>query len=293
MNLAGGGGLQATRQVMRAKPDGLTMVVIPAGIYINELLGDDQEGFEVSQPLKLGNYEIIADDYTTLQVRTEVATTWDQIAAAGRQGKKFKYGAPAIGNSQALPGEWLAAVGAPIEVVYGYGGTNEVMAALDRKEIDMYATDGPAATKEASFTRIQQSFPEWLTANPKFFTPVLSTRTQAPQAWFDHFGFKAAPYILDVVESNQNQKDAYRLAYQVRDGVDPLSLPPGVPEDIYETLRQATQDTAEDPGFKAAMEQRGFVGGYRSPAELDAGLTELGKAPKDVVAVVRRMYTGN
>jgi hypothetical protein len=92
VNLPGAGGLQATREVMRSRPDGLKMVIVPAGIYINELLGDDQEGFEVSQPLKLGNYEVVADDYTTLQVRSEIATTWDQIAAAGRSGKKFKYG---------------------------------------------------------------------------------------------------------------------------------------------------------------------------------------------------------
>jgi tripartite-type tricarboxylate transporter receptor subunit TctC len=292
VNLPGAGGLQATREVMRSRPDGLKMVIVPAGIYINELLGDDQEGFEVTQPLKLGNYEIVADDYTTLQVRSEVGSTWEEIAAAGRSGKKFKYGAPAVGNSQALAGEWLAAVGAPIEVVYGYGGTNEVLAALDRKEIDMYATDGPAATKQASFIRIQQGFPEWLTQNPKYVTPILSTRTKAPEAWFGHFDFKAPPHILEAVESNQLQKDAYTLAHKVREGVDPLALPPNTPADIYQTMRDAMKQAAEDPGFREAMEQRGFVGGYRSPEELDEGLTALGRAPKEVVDVVRRMYTG-
>jgi hypothetical protein len=201
-------------------------------------------------------------------------------------------GAPAVGNSQALAGEWLAAVGAPIEVVYGYGGTNEVLAALDRKEIDMYATDGPAATKQASFIRIQQGFPEWLTQNPKYVTPILSTRTKAPEAWFGHFDFKAPPHILEAVESNQLQKDAYMLAHKVREGVDPLALPPNTPADIYQTMRDAMKQAAEDPGFREAMEQRGFVGGYRTPEELDEGLTALGKAPKEVVDVVRRMYTG-
>lgn len=292
VNLAGGGGLQATRQVMRAKPDGLTMVVIPAGIFINELLGDDQEGFEVSQPLKLGNYEVAADSYTALLVRTEVATTWEQITSAGKQGKRFKFGAPAVGNSQALTGEWLVAVGAPVEMVYGYGGSNELLAAMDRKEVDMYNTDAPGETKEASFVRIQQAFPEWLTRSPKFVTPVLSTRTSAPQAWYDPFDYKAPPNILDVVDATKVQKDAYKLAYQVREAVDPLSLPPNVPDDVYQTLKQATKEAAEDPEFKAAMARRGFDGGFRSPEELDAGLKAMETAPKELIDIVRKMYTG-
>jgi tripartite-type tricarboxylate transporter receptor subunit TctC len=292
VNLAGGGGLTAARQVMRAKPDGLTLVVIPAGVFISELLGEDQEGFEVSQPVKLGNYEPVAEEYTTIMVRTELATTWEQMVAAGKQGRKFKLGAPAIGNSQALAGEWLSAVGAPIEVVYGYGGGSEVLAAVDRKELDLYATDQPAPTREASFIRMQENFPEWLQQEPKFVTPVLSTRAKGPQAWFDPFGYTAPPTVLEAVESTQAQKDAYRLAFQVREGVDPVSLPPGVPDDVRETLKQAVRDAAEDPGFKAAMEQRGFRGGYRTPEEQDEGLTGLQKAPKEVVDIVRRMYLG-
>ena len=71
-NMAGGGGLQATRHVMRAKPDGLTMVTIPSGVFLLDLLGEKQEGFDRKQPLMLGNYEVAADTYTPLWVRTEL-----------------------------------------------------------------------------------------------------------------------------------------------------------------------------------------------------------------------------
>lgn len=292
VNLAGGGGLTATRQAMRAKPDGLTMVSIPGGIFVNELLGDDQEGFEVNQPLLLGNYEMVSAEYTTLLARTQAATSWEQISAAGKQGRRFKYGAPSPGNTQALAGEWLNSVGAPIDVVYGYGGTNELLAAMDRQEIDLYNTDGPAETPEASYTRIQQGFPNWLTQSPKFVTPVLSSRTNAPQAWLDPIGWQVPPNILDVVETSPVQKEAYKLAFQVKEAMDPLSVPPGTPDDVYQALKTAMKAAAEAPETRAAMVQRGFPGGYRSPEEMKQGVSALEKASPEQLAIVRRMYTG-
>jgi tripartite-type tricarboxylate transporter receptor subunit TctC len=291
-NLDGGGGLQATRQVLRAKPDGLTMVTIPSGLFVNDLLGVKQEGFSVDEPLKLGNYEAAANQFTVMLARTDAATTWQQMLDAGSKGKRFKYAAPAVGNTQAMSGEWLVAVGAPIEMVYGYGGSNELLAAMDRKEVDVYNTDAPAETREASFTRIQQAFPEWLKTNPRFVSPVLSTRVSAPQAWFEPFGWQVPPNILDTVQASQAQKDGYKLAFQVREAFDPLSLPKGVPADVYQTLKDAMKQAAEDPGYKAAMLQRGFEGGYRTPEDMDQGLKALQGASPETLSVVKRMYTG-
>jgi tripartite-type tricarboxylate transporter receptor subunit TctC len=291
-NLDGGGGLVATRQVLRSKPDGLTMVTIPSGLFVNELLGIKQEGFSLDAPLKLGNYEAASSQYTVMFARTELATSWSQIVDAGAKGKHFKYGAPAVGNGQAMSGEWLIAVGAPLEMVYGYGGSNELLAAMDRREVDLYNTDAPAPTKEASFARIQQAFPEWLTSSPKYVTPVMSTRVSAPQGWFEPFGWNAPPNILDAVQATQAQRDGYKLAFQVREAFDPLSLPKGVPPDVYQTLKDAMRQAAEDPGYKAAMTQRGFEGGYRSPEDMDQNLNALQSATPDTLAVVKRMYTG-
>jgi tripartite-type tricarboxylate transporter receptor subunit TctC len=291
-NLDGGGGLQATRQVMRSKPDGLTLVTIPSGLFVNELLGVKQEGFSIDEPMKLGNYETAANSYTVMLARTSVVTSWQQVIDEGKQGKRFKYGAPAVGNTQAMTGEWLVAIGAPIDMVYGYGGSNELLSAIDRGEVELYNTDAPAETAEASFTRIQQAYPEWLKSEPKFVTPILSTRVSAPQAWFDPFGWKAPPNIMDVVQATQAQKDGYSLAYKVREAFDPISVPKGTPPDIFQTLKDATRQAAEDPAFKAAMAKRGFEGGYRSPEDMDEGLKALQGATPETLSVVRRMYTG-
>jgi tripartite-type tricarboxylate transporter receptor subunit TctC len=289
-NMAGGGGLQATRHVMRAKPDGLSMVTIPSGIFLLDLLGEKQEGFDRKQPLMLGNYEVAADAYTPLWVRTELGTSWDEVVKRGQQ---LKYGAPAVGNSQALAGEWLSIVGAPVKVVYGYGGSNELLAAMDRKEVDLMAVDDLAEDVEASLPRSKQAFPEWFTTNPKYITPLLATRTPIPQAWATPFGWTTPPQILDAVQSTELQKDAYKLAFAVREAVDPLSLPPGVPDDVFKALQQAMIDTCNDPEFKKAMKDRSFDGGYRSPEEIQTTLDRLAESPKEVVDILRRMYIGN
>jgi tripartite-type tricarboxylate transporter receptor subunit TctC len=289
-NMAGGGGLQATRHVMRAKPDGLTMVTIPSGVFLLDLLGEKQEGFDRKQPLMLGNYEVAADAYTPLWVRTELGTSWDEVVKRGQQ---LKYGAPAVGNSQALAGEWLSIVGAPVKVVYGYGGSNELLAAMDRKEVDLMAVDDLAEDVEASLPRSKQAFPEWFTTNPKYITPLLATRTPIPQAWATPFGWTTPPQILDAVQATDLQKDAYKLAFAVREAVDPLSLPPGVPDDVFKALQQAMIETCNDPEFKKAMKDRSFDGGYRSPEEIQTTLDKLAESPKEVVDILRRMYIGN
>jgi hypothetical protein len=275
---------------MRQKPDGLSMVTIPSGVFLLDLLGEKQEGFDRKQPLLLGNYEVAADAYTPLWVRTEMGATWEEIV---KRGVPLKYGAPAVGNSQALAGEWLSIVGAPVKVVYGYGGSNELLAAIDRKEVDLMAVDDLAEDPEASLPRSKQAFPEWFTTNPKYITPVLATRTAIPQAWATPFGWTSPPQILDAVQSTALQKDAYKLAFAVREAVDPLSLPPGVSDDVYQALQQAMIATCNDPEYKKAMKDRTFDGGFRSPEEIQTTLNKLAESPPEVVEILRKMYIGN
>jgi tripartite-type tricarboxylate transporter receptor subunit TctC len=292
-NVPGGDGLQATRQVMAAKPDGLTMVIIPAWIYIQTLLGEQIEGFRADSPVILGNYQQEAPQYSLLSVRTELATSWPEVLEKGKAGRVFKYGAPAPGSSQSMAGAWLEMIGAPVKVVYGYGGSNEVLAAQDRKEIDMSGTDPPAETMEASFPRVRKAFPEWLSGEQKFITPVLALRDPVPQAWLDPFGFKTPPHILDAVDATDVQKDAYRLAFAVRAAGDPVAVPEGVPAHIVAALSKALEDTGNDPEFIQAMTQRGFDGGYTTPAQFNDGFAKMKAATPDQLTLLHSMYLGN
>ncbi len=107
---------------------------------------------------------------------------------------------------------------------------------------------------------------------------------------------RAALRDLDGIAARiagDNPAAAERTVRRVREAVDQLALPPGVPDDIYQTLKQAMIDTTKDPGFVSAMKERGFDGGYRSPEELDATLNRLRDAPPELVDILRRMYNGS
>jgi tripartite-type tricarboxylate transporter receptor subunit TctC len=292
-NVPGGDGLQATRQVMNGKADGLTVVIIPAWIYIQTLLGEQIEGFRADRPVILGNYQQEAPQYSLLSVRTELATSWAEVVEKGKAGRVFKYGAPAPGSSQSMAGAWLEMIGAPVKAVYGYGGSNEVLAAQDRKEIDMTGVDPPAETMEASFPRIRKAFPEWLSGDNKFITPVLALRDPVPQAWMDPFGYKTPPHILDAVTATDVQKDAYRLAFAVRAAGDPVAVAEGTPAHLVAALSKALQETGTDPQFIAAMSQRGFDGGYTTPSQFNDGFSKMKSASQDQLALLRSMYLGN
>src|SRR4029079_15622150 len=110
--------------------------------------------------------------------------------------------------------------------------------------------------------------------------------------WARPSGWKPPPQILDPIPATPVQKDAYKLAFAVREAVDPLSLPPGVPDDIFQALQQAMIATCKDPEYVKAMKDRSFDGGYRAPEELQATLGKLADSPQEVVDILRRMYIG-
>jgi hypothetical protein len=107
------------------------------------------------------------------------------------------------------------------------------------------------------------------------------------------FGWERPPHAFDVLKITETQKQALITAYAVRNSADRAVLPKGVPDNIQHALRQAFKQTASDPAYMAAMEKRGFKGGYRSPEDIDAAFRRLIDAKKnkpELYNLVKGMY---
>ena len=289
-NLPGGGALKAARLVQDSPPDGLRILDLVAGLTMRELLGEDLAGFSSDRVASLGGFEAPEDSYQMIFVHREFATSWQEaIIKVQREGRRLKDGSSGVGNSSSLVTEWLSRVGQPVQVVYGYGGTAERYAAFDRRETDL-------SPMEPNDSRVVNTFPHWL-KRPSRILPVLATRDVPPADWvaknMTPFGWELPPHGFDVLKITETQKQALITAYAVRNSADRAVIPNGVPVDIQQALRQAFKQTASDPAYIAAMEKRGFKGGYRSPEEIEAAFSRLLDAKKnkpDLYNLVKGMY---
>ena len=289
-NMPGGGALKAARFVADSAPDGLRIMDLVAGLTMRELFGEDLAGFSSERVASLGGFEAPEDSYQMIFVHRDFARSWQEATAkAQREGRRLKDGSSGVGNSSSLVTEWLSRVGQPVQVVYGYGGTAERYAAFDRRETDLNPM-------EPNDPRVVNTFPHWL-QRPSRIIPVLATRDVPPAAWvaknMTPFGWEVPPHGFDVLKVTEAQKQALVTAYAVRNSADRAVVPKGVPDNILQALRQAFKQTASDPVYIAAMEKRGFKGGYRSPEEIDSAFNRLIDARKnkpELYNLVKGMY---
>jgi tripartite-type tricarboxylate transporter receptor subunit TctC len=289
-NMPGGGALKAARFVAESPPDGLRILDLVSGLTMRELFGEDLAGFSTDRVASLGGFEAPEDSYQMIFTHREFARSWQEATAkAQREGRPLKDGSSGVGNSSSLVTEWLARIGQPVQVVYGYGGTAERFAAFNRRETDLNPM-------EANDARVVNSFPTWL-QRPTPVVPILTTRDLPPAEWvaknMTPFGWEVPPHVFDLVKVTETQKQALITAYAVRNAADRAVVPRRVPANILQPLRQAFKETASDPAYIAAMEKRGFKGGYRAPEEIDASFSQLIKSKNskpELYNLVKGMY---
>jgi tripartite-type tricarboxylate transporter receptor subunit TctC len=289
-NMPGGGALKAARFVQDSQPDGLRILDLVSGLTMRELFGEDLAGFSSERVTSLGGFEAPEDSYQMIFIHRELATSWQEATAkALKESRRLKDGSSGVGNSSSMVTEWLSRIGQPVQVVYGYGGTAERYAAFDRRETDLNPM-------EPNDSRVVNSFPHWL-KRPSPIIPVLATRSVPPADWagknMTPFGWELPPHAFDMLKVTEIQKQALITAYAVRNSADRAVVPKRVPDNVLQVLRQAFKATASDPVFIAAMEKRGFKGGYRSPEEIDSAFNQLIKARKDkpeLYNLVKAMY---
>ena len=289
-NMPGGGALKASRFVAESPPDGLRILDLVSGLTMRELFGEDLAGFSSDKVASLGGFEAREDSYQMIFVHREFAKSWQEATAkAQKEGRRLKDGSSGVGNSSSLVTEWLARIGQPVQVVYGYGGTAERYAAFNRRETDLNPM-------ESNDFRVVNSFPNWLQRSSPII-PVLTTRDIPPADWvaknISPFGWEVPPHIFDVLKVTEAQKQALVTAYAVRNAADRAVVPKRVPENILQTLRHSFKETASDPAYIAAMEKRGFKGGYRAPEEIESAFNLLLKAKSnkpELYNLVKGMY---
>jgi len=160
-----------------------------------------------------------------------------------------------------------------MKVIFGYGGTSEVLAAVDRGELD--------GTTRCDFNFIEPLFPEWI-ANDTV-VPVYWWRTPISSAWLEAIGATEPPNLWDIAPASAEQRLAFEFGDTAQAMTRMFTMAPGIPEDVVAVWRTSFEQVLEDPDFLRLMDAANLAVGYGDPdlllSKLDAAkaFTDEGK----------------
>jgi tripartite-type tricarboxylate transporter receptor subunit TctC len=155
---------------------------------------------------------------------------------------------------------------APIKLVPGYPGTNEITLAMERGEVDGLCG--------ISWSTVKTRHAQWLKEKK------MNLLVQA--------SFKKVPELKDVPLAMDETKDKeklqiLKLILAAQQMARPFAAPPGIPPERKAVLVKAFDETMKDPEYLADAKKLDLDVNPVSGKALDELLAELYATPKDVV----------
>jgi tripartite-type tricarboxylate transporter receptor subunit TctC len=263
-NMPGAGGLKAANYLYQLAPkDGSTFGTFARGVTIGPLFGEG--AFDATRFSWIGS---VTDDVNVcLSWRTAQVKTWNDLMT-----KPFTVAGQ---GPQADPNVYANLVknlfGAPIKVVNGYPGSNEIVLAMERGEVD-----GVCAL---SYSTIRTTLEEKIKNKDIniVFQAGLKKAAELPDV----------PLLLDQARDDK-QRAILKLVMGVQGMARPFVAPPGLAQARIEELRTAFTETMNDPAFLAEAKKLNLEVNPASGKEVEALVADLYRTPHDVVEQAQR-----
>ncbi|CAN0026009.1 unnamed protein product [Phaeothamnion confervicola] len=259
-NMAGAGSLRAAAFLYSAAPkDGTAIGTFARTTGINPLL-ESGATFDGTKFSWIGS--VTDDTSTCITWHTSPVKTWKDMlekpVTLGGQGPSSE---PDI-----FARLYKNVFGAPIKLVAGYPGTNEISLAMERGEVDGLCGLSWSTLK----TRHAQSMRD------KKINIVIQA------------AFKKEPEMGDVPLIMEQTKDPeklqiLKLILAAQEMARPFAAPPGIPADRKAALIAAFDATMKDPEFLAEAKKLDIDVNPVSGKALDDLLAELYATPKAVI----------
>lgn len=258
--MEGAGSLRAANYIFSAAPkNGSVIGTFSRSMGISPLI--DKANFDSRKFTWLGS---ITDDNTVcLTWNTSPIKNWADFT-----NKPSKFGGEGPG---ADPDIWAQAyknvLGAKDQLVSGYPGTNDIVLAMQRGEVDGLCG--------ISWSTINAAHPDWM---PNHLVNVL---VQAPISKADDIA--GVPHAADIARSPEQQQ-ILKVLMASQGMARPFVAPPDIPADRKAALTAAFDATMTDPDFladahKLSLDVRPVTG-----ATIEQILAEVYATPKDVLA---------
>jgi tripartite-type tricarboxylate transporter receptor subunit TctC len=264
-NMPGAGTMKLALHLQSVAPaDGTTFGLISRGLPLEPLLGDRNTQFA---PLKMS--WIGSPDQDTNVCAVTANSKAKTLADLNKI--EITMGGSGSGADTAVYPEFFAQfLGLKIRTVKGYPGSNEVILAMERGEVDgiCVAYDALARQRLYQDGKINILFQAALKKDPKI---------------------KGDPPLVLDANPDPKKKDILEFFLARAAFGRPLVAPPGVPKDRLAALQKAFLDTMNDPVFKAEAEKLRLTIDPINGDELRALVEQLYATPESSVRALAEL----
>ena len=183
----------------------------------------------------------------------------------------------ATGGSSAgylVPAALLAYSGAKFKIVSGYGGSNDVLLAMERREVELIGAVGLPGVMQRNLT--------WITERK---APVLYQTALKRHA--------ALPHVPTLEETGLDDKGraVLRAIAASADIGRSIITTPGVPAARLAALRQAFEAMMADPQLAATLQKRDIMLGPAPGEALDQITREVVRTPRPVLDSIQALMS--
>lgn len=257
-NVVGAGSVSLANTLYNVGPkDGTAIGLVGFALPVEQILGSAGYKFDASKFLWVGRISASAGaivSWHTIPVKTidDVKTTEVFIASPGQSTSSSLY--PTLLNSF---------IGTKFKIIYGYGGTQETLLAMERGEVGgvQMATMDPKFSSLLHDKKIN----------------VLAQVTVERQPMLSNI-----PTVVELVDKDED-KQVMKLFSVINDIGRSFFLPPDVPRDRVAVLRDSFMKMMADTDLIAIADRANLSLDPMSGSDLQKLITDIGKTPRAIL----------
>jgi tripartite-type tricarboxylate transporter receptor subunit TctC len=273
-NRPGAGSLNLANYIFNAAPrDGTEIALVGRGVAMEPLLGGaaSQAKFDSTKFAWLGSMNNEVSGFFIRQP-SPVKTLAEAMKGVGLQ-----VGSTGIGGDQhAFAAALNALIGTKLRAISGYPGTQEIMLAVERGELDGIVGYSWGVARSGNKQQLDDG----------------SLKIILQLALGKHKELPDVPLVTEFVK-NPEDRQVLEMIFSRQSMGRPVVAPPGLDPRIVDVLRKAMADTMRDPQFIAEGAKIGleleFVGGE----EVQSMVERLYRSPANVVSRAQAIFQAN
>jgi len=273
-NRPGAGSLNLANYLSNAAPrDGTEIAMVGRGVAMEPLLGGaaSQAKFDSTKFAWLGSMNNEVSGFFVRQPGP-VKTLEEAM-----KGASLQVGSTGVGGDQhAFAAALNALLGMKLKTISGYPGTQEIMLAVVRGELDGIVGYSWGVARSGNKAELDDG----------------SLKNILQLALAKHRELPDVPLVMDFVKDPE-ERQVLEMIFSRQSMGRPLVAPPGLDPRVVDVLRTAFTATMRDPQFIAEGDKIGMELEYVSGADVQALVERLYRSPANVIKRAQAIFSGN
>lgn len=264
---------KTAERIYRAAPDGATLAALIPALYLQQLTGSGEAGFDLAKFTWIGTP---TKSHYLLYMRTDAPyKTMREIRESSV--------APVCGAGEVtttgyyLPRLFGETLGTKFKIVAGFKEGPDVDSAVERGQLQCRAL-----TIDGFFSH--EPYPTWLRTG--FVRILLQTGAKRDPRLP---GVPTLSELMDEYKTSDSSRGLAKLVLASSEFGRPIVAPPGIPADRAKTLRDAYSNAMKDPALIADAKKEHLELNPATGQELDALAKEVVAQPRDVVERMKKL----